>query len=66
MIGSFAMLATRGLNLGIDFTGGVVVEVSYPGAANVDLARQALDEAGFAEAQVQAFGSSRDATWRCA
>jgi len=60
MIGSFALLATRGLNLGIDFTGGVVVEVNYPSAANVDLAREALDEAGFAEAQVQAFGSSRD------
>lgn len=60
MIGSFVLLATRGLNFGIDFTGGVVVEVSYPGTANVDLARQALAEAGFAEAQVQAFGSSRD------
>nr|WP_298716353.1 protein translocase subunit SecF [uncultured Steroidobacter sp.] len=60
MIGSFVLLGTRGLNFGIDFTGGVVVEVSYPGAANVDRARQALDEAGFAEAQVQAFGSSRD------
>jgi len=60
MIGSFVLLATRGLNFGIDFTGGVVVEVNYPGAADVDRARQALDEAGFAEAQVQAFGSSRD------
>jgi len=60
MIGSFALLATRGLNLGIDFTGGVVVEVNYPTAADIDRARQALDEAGFADAQVQAFGSSRD------
>lgn len=60
MIASFALLATRGLNFGIDFTGGVVVEVSYPDTADVDRARQALDEAGFAEAQVQAFGSSRD------
>lgn len=60
MIGSFVLLATRGLNFGIDFTGGVVVEVSYPNTANPDLARQALAEAGFAEAQVQAFGSSRD------
>jgi preprotein translocase subunit SecF len=60
MIASFALLATRGLNLGIDFTGGVVIEVNYPTAANVDRARAALAEAGFADAQVQAFGSSRE------
>jgi preprotein translocase subunit SecF len=60
MIASFALLATRGLNLGIDFTGGVVIEVNYPTAANVDSARAALAKAGFADAQVQAFGSSRD------
>jgi preprotein translocase subunit SecF len=60
MIGSFVLIATRGLNLGIDFTGGVVVEVNYPEAANVDSARSALAEAGFADAQVQAFGTSRD------
>jgi preprotein translocase subunit SecF len=60
MIASFALLATRGLNLGIDFTGGVVIEVNYPTTANVDRARTALAQAGFADAQVQAFGSSRD------
>jgi preprotein translocase subunit SecF len=60
MVASFALLATRGLNLGIDFTGGVVIEVNYPTAANVDRARAALVQAGFADAQVQAFGSSRD------
>jgi preprotein translocase subunit SecF len=60
MIASFVLLAVRGLNLGIDFTGGVVVEVSYPEAADVDGARAALARAGFPDAQVQAFGSSRD------
>lgn len=60
MIISFALLATRGLNLGIDFTGGVVVEVSYPNAANIDRAREALAQSGFTDAQVQSFGSSRD------
>jgi preprotein translocase subunit SecF len=60
MIVSLTLLAVRGLNLGIDFTGGVVVEVSYPGAANLDRAREALAKAGFPDAQVQAFGSSRD------
>jgi preprotein translocase subunit SecF len=60
MIGSMVLLAARGLNLGIDFTGGVTVEVSYPAAANVDSARDALSKAGFPEAKVQTFGSSRD------
>jgi preprotein translocase subunit SecF len=60
MIGSLVLLATRGLNLGIDFTGGVVVEVIYPGTADIDGARSALEQAGFDDAQVQSFGSSRD------
>jgi preprotein translocase subunit SecF len=60
MIASFVSFATRGLNLGIDFTGGVSVEASFPGAANVDAVRRKLQGAGFAEPQVQNFGSSRD------
>ena len=60
MIGSFVLLGVRGLNLGIDFTGGVVIEVAYPGAADLDGARAALASAGFNDAQVQSFGSSRD------
>ncbi|HEX7013727.1 MAG TPA: protein translocase subunit SecF [Steroidobacteraceae bacterium] len=60
MLGSIALLAVRGLNFGIDFTGGVLVEVSYPEAADVNAAREALASAGFPEAQVQSFGSSRD------
>jgi preprotein translocase subunit SecF len=60
MIGSVVLLAVRGLNLGIDFTGGVVVEVAYPAAADIDRARDALAAAGFKDAQVQSFGSSRD------
>jgi preprotein translocase subunit SecF len=60
MIASFVSFATLGLNLGIDFTGGVSVEVSFPGTANVDAVRRRLEAAGFAEPQVQNFGSSRD------
>ncbi len=60
MVGSFLLIALRGLNLGIDFTGGVVVEVSYPQVADHDRAREALEAAGFPDAQVQSFGSSRD------
>jgi preprotein translocase subunit SecF len=60
MVASFVLLAVRGLNMGIDFTGGVTIEVNYPAAANVDSARAALTKAGFPDARVQTFGSSRD------
>jgi preprotein translocase subunit SecF len=48
------------LNLGVDFTGGVVVETNFPQAPNIEALRAALSAAGVAEAHVQAFGSSRD------
>ena len=62
IIASLASLATRGLNFGVDFTGGLLLEVSY--AESVDLApiRQQLGDAGFSDAQVQNFGSSRNCT----
>lgn len=60
MIASFISFATRGLNLGIDFTGGVSVEVSFPRTADVDAIRTHLEAAGFTDPQVQNFGSSRD------
>ena len=53
-------LVTRGLHLSIEFTGGTVIEVSYDKAAEVDRIRATLEKAGFAEPQVQNFGSSRD------
>jgi preprotein translocase subunit SecF len=51
---------TRGLNLAIDFTGGVSAEVNFSRAADVDAVRNALTAAGFHEPEVQNFGSSRD------
>jgi preprotein translocase subunit SecF len=60
IIASLALVLIRGLNLGVDFTGGVVVETNFPQAPNIEALRSALAEAGVAGAQVQAFGSSRD------
>ncbi|MEY3651345.1 MAG: Protein translocase subunit SecF [Pseudomonadota bacterium] len=53
-------LAQKGLNLGVDFTGGTVIEVSYPQAADLTKIRHAVDSVGLNEATVQNFGSSRD------
>jgi len=57
---SLSLAVIRGLNLGVDFTGGVVVETNFPQAPNIETLRAALAGAGVAGAQVQAFGSSRD------
>ncbi len=53
-------LATKGLNYGVDFTGGTVMEVHYPQAANIDGIRKAVDSIGLKDATVQNFGTSSD------
>jgi len=60
IVGSLLLVFIRGLNLGVDFTGGVVVETNFAQAPNIDTLRGALAKAGVAAAQVQIFGSSRD------
>ena len=60
VIGSIALTAVRGLNFGIDFTGGVVIEYNYSGNADLEATREALNGAGFTEVAVQNFGTSRD------
>jgi len=53
-------LFTRGLNLSVEFTGGTVMEFSYAQPADLGKTRQAIEELGFSEPQVQNFGTSRD------
>jgi preprotein translocase subunit SecF len=53
-------LAVKGLNFGVDFTGGTVMEVSYSKPADTAAVRGALASRGFTEAAVQNFGTSRD------
>jgi preprotein translocase subunit SecF len=53
-------LAAKGLNLGVDFTGGTVLEVNYPQAAQIDHVRAAVEKLGYKEVAVQNFGSARD------
>lgn len=55
----------RGFNFGIDFTGGTLIEVAYPEAADLNAVRTAL-AGDFADAQVQHFGSARDVLIRIA
>lgn len=53
-------LATRGLAFGVDFTGGTVMEVSYPQAADIAQIRKAVDAIGLKDATVQNFGTSHE------
>ena len=53
-------IATRGLHLSIEFTGGTVVEVEYPQPADINAVRNTVEALKFGEIQVQTFGSSRD------
>ena len=57
---SFASMATRGLDFGIDFTGGILLEVGYPQAADLEAIRDDLAAAGFNDAQVLEFGAADD------
>ena len=53
-------LFTRGLTLSVEFPGGTVMEFSYAQPADLGKTRQAIEEMGFSEPQVQNFGTSRD------
>lgn len=63
---SIFSIFSQGLSLGIDFTGGTLVEVGYQEAAELQKVRQALSDKGFADATAQHFGSPRDVLVRLA
>ncbi|MBM4189560.1 MAG: protein translocase subunit SecF [Betaproteobacteria bacterium] len=60
ILAAIGLLATKGLNLGVDFTGGTVMELGYSQTADLPQIRQTLGNQGFADAQVQNFGTSTD------
>ncbi len=57
---SVGSIFTKGLNFGIDFTGGVLVQVGYPNTADLPKIRSGLESAGFGSAKLQNFGTARD------
>ena len=57
---SIASIATRGLEFGIDFTGGILLEVGFEQSADLEAIRSNLGNAGFEDAQVVYFGSESD------
>lgn len=60
VLASLVSLFKQGLNLGIDFTGGTIIELAYKDEAKLDQIRTTLKEGGFNDAAVQNFGSIRD------
>lgn len=59
-VAAVAFLVVRGLHFSIEFTGGTVMEVAYPQAADIEQVRSAVGGLGFSEVQVQNFGTARD------
>lgn len=60
IVGSIVAIALRGLNFGIDFTGGVMLEFGYDGPADIEQVRASMEGLGFAEVEVQNFGSDNE------
>lgn len=57
---ALASLGTRGLNFGIDFTGGTLVELAYQSPVELSQVREVLGKGGFDDAVVQHFGTPKD------
>jgi len=63
---SLLAILIRGMNLGVDFTGGYTIEVGYEQAPNLETIRGAMAEAEMPDSQVQTFGKSTDVLIRMA
>lgn len=66
IIGSIASLVTKGLNFGLDFTGGTLVQVQYQDDADPNNIRKTLTDAGYEKIMVQNFGTAKDIMIRLA
>jgi preprotein translocase subunit SecF len=66
IVGSVVGILVKGLNLGVDFTGGTIIELSYPQGVELNQVRDQLTQAGYEAAQVQHFGSSTEVLIRIA
>ncbi len=66
IIAAISSLVVKGLNFGLDFTGGTLIEVAYPQSADLTKIRHRLASNGFDDAIVQNFGSSKDVLVRLA
>ena len=59
-LAALGSLAVKGLNWGLDFTGGTLIELNYEQDADLNKIREQLEEGGFSNAIVQSFGAARD------
>ncbi|HGG59923.1 MAG TPA: protein translocase subunit SecF [Gammaproteobacteria bacterium] len=66
IIASIIFITLRGLNLGLDFTGGTVIEIGYPEPVNLEEIRGSLAKAGHEDAVAQYFGTSKEVLIRIA
>lgn len=64
LVAGVVSLSTKGLNFGLDFTGGTLIELHYPEAPELNEVRQSLEEEGFEEFVVQTFGTASDVVVR--
>ncbi|HIA08369.1 MAG TPA: protein translocase subunit SecF [Chromatiaceae bacterium] len=66
ILASIALMATRGMNFGIDFTGGTLIEVGFTENADLSKVRDVLDKGGYGDATAQNFGTAKDVLVRLA
>lgn len=60
ILASLGSLAVKGLNFGLDFTGGTLIELNYEQAADLNKIRSQMQEGGYPDAVVQSFGAVND------